>query len=329
MSEPTAIGAAVTGRARDAGGTGLDAPPPSDQEVQAHGGSGAPPRSLARDAWDDLRHSWIFWISLALMLVFVTMAVAPWLFTNKDPYACDANRSVLPPSKDAWFGYDLQGCDVYARSVYGARASIAVGLAATLMALILGAGVGVFAGYYGGFADTVLSRVTDIFFAIPVLLGSIIVLSSFPASDNPSTSTEISKVALAVAILGWTTTARLARSAVIQVKQSDYVLAARSLGASNWRIMRRHVIPNSLAPIIVITTISLGAYIGAEATLSYLGIGLQPPTVSWGIQIAEGQEFIETAPFLVFFPALFLSLTVLAFIMFGDAVREALDPKLK
>lgn len=327
MSEPTAIGAAATGGLHD---PNLRAPDHlTDQEVQQHGGDASPPRSLASDAWEDLRHNWIFWVSLVLMVFFVTMAIFPGLFTSKSPTQCDVSNSVQPPSKQAWFGYDLQGCDVYARTVYGARASIAVGFAASVVALVLGAGVGILAGFYGGITDTILSRITDIFFAIPVLLGSIIVLTSFPSSDNPNTANEIGKVALAVAILGWTTTARLARSSVIQVKQADYVLAARSLGASNWRIIRRHIVPNSLGPIIVITTISLGAYIGAEATLSYLGIGLQPPVVSWGIAINDGQEYIQTSPYLVFFPALFLSLTVLAFIMFGDAIREALDPKLK
>lgn len=327
MSEPTAIGAAVTGSLHDP-----NLRPPgheTDQEVIAQGGAAGPPRSLARDAWNDLRRSWIFWIALTLMLIFVVMAIAPGLFTSKDPTACDAALSAQPPSSEAWFGYDAQGCDIYARTIYGARASIAVGFAATMMALVLGAGLGVVAGFYGGFTDTLISRLVDIFFAIPILLGSIIVLSSFPSDETTPQGVAISKVAFAIAILGWTATARLARSSVIQVKQADYVLAARSLGATNWRIIRRHIVPNSLAPVIVITTISLGAYIGAEATLSYLGIGLQPPVISWGIAINEAQDFIRTDPWMLFFPATFLSLTVLAFIMLGDAIREALDPKLK
>lgn len=317
MSEPTAFGAEVVGQLSDRSGGPED---PQDKERV---------RSLTRDAWDDLRRSWIFWSAFALMFFFVTMALFPGLFTDKSPTDCDAARSVQPPSADAWFGYDLQGCDVYARSVYGARASIAVGLLSTFVALVIGAGIGIMAGYFGGLLDSILSRVTDIFFAIPVLLGSIIILTSFPVTQTTSTNLEITKVAIAVAVLGWTITARLARSSVIQVKNADFVLAARSLGAGNWRIIRSHVLPNALGPIIVITTISLGAFIGAEATLSYLGIGLQPPTVSWGVQINDGQEYIQTYPFLVLFPAIFLSLTVLAFIMFGEALREALDPKLK
>jgi len=326
MSDPTAVGAGITGRLHDPNEPGRLREQGREHEDAENRDD--KPRSLLTDAWDDLRHSAVFWVSLTLVVIFVTMAIFPQLFTHKDPLQCDAANSVGPPSKQAYFGYDIQGCDVYARTVYGARASIAVGFAATIVALVLGAGVGVYAGYYGGVTDTLLSRITDIFFAIPVLLGSIIVLSAFPTNERASQTIAISKVALALAILGWTATARQARASVIQVKHADYVLAARSLGASNWRIIRRHIIPNSLAPIIVLTTISLGAFIGAEATLSYLGIGLQPPLVSWGIAISDGQEYIQTYPNLVFFPALFLSLTVLGFIMLGDAIREALDPKL-
>jgi oligopeptide transport system permease protein len=323
MSEPTAVGAAVQ--------AGLNDPNAKDhfteRERDTKGATRA--RSLGRDAWDDLRRRPIFWIALVLMVTFIVMAIAPWLFTSKDPELCRGELSATPPSSEAWFGYDAQGCDIYARTVYGARASIAVGFVATTFALLLGAGLGILAGFYGGKTDTVISRVTDIFFAIPILLGSIIVLSSFPSSENTPQAAAISKVAFAIAILGWTATARLARSSVIQVKQADYVLAARSLGASNSRIIRRHIIPNSLAPVIVITTISLGAYIGAEATLSYLGIGLQPPVISWGIAINEAQDYIRTDPWMMAFPAVFLSLTVLSFIMLGDTIREALDPKLR
>ena len=319
MSEPTAIGAAAKARTDDH-------IPPGVERVKP---VGERPRSLWSDAWEDLKRSPIFWISLFLMALFVFMAIAPQVFTSKDPTFCDLANSRVSPSGQAWFGYDAQGCDVYARTIYGARASISVGIAASLVALFVGAGIGILAGFYGSITDSILSRITDIFFAIPIILGSIIILTSFPTGANPSQALEITKVSLAIAFLGWTSTQRIARSSVIQLKGADYVLAARSLGASNWRIIRRHIIPNSLAPIIVITTISLGGYIGAEATLSFLGIGLQPPVISWGIQINDAQDYLRTSPYLLFFPALFLSLTVLSFIMLGDRIREALDPKLR
>jgi oligopeptide transport system permease protein len=220
----------------------------------------------------------------------------------------------------------VQGCDVYARTIYGARASIVVGIIATLTAMTLGSAVGVYAGFYGGVVDSLLSRLTDIFFAIPLLLGSIIILTSIPTPAG-SQFFSILKVALVIAALGWTSTARVARSSVIQVKQADFVSASRALGASRTWMIRKHILPNAIAPVIVISTISLGSYIGAEATLSYLGIGLQPPVISWGIAINDAAAYVRSTPHMLFFPALFLSMTVLAFIALGDVVREALDPK--
>jgi oligopeptide transport system permease protein len=283
-------------------------------------------RTLSGDAWDTLRSSWVFWLSLVAIVFFVVVAIAPGLFAHTDPSFCQASLARAKPSSSAWFGHDVQGCDVYSRTVYGARASIVVGTISTLMALVLGAGIGVYAGFYGGLVDSILSRITDIFIGIPILLGAIIILTSIP---TPPTSNflNILKVSLAIAVLGWTSTARVARSSVIQVKQADYVNAARALGASRGWIIRKHIVPNAAAPVIVITTLSLGGYIGAEATLSYLGIGLQPPVISWGIAISDAAPYVRSTPHMLFFPAFFLSLTVLAFIALGDKVREALDPK--
>jgi len=296
----------------------------------APGSPTAPPvgagRTLSGDAWETLRSSWVFWGSLLVIAVLVVMAIWPGLFTHVDPDNCQASLARESPSAHAWFGYDVQGCDVYARTIYGARASMMVGVISTLMALVLGAGIGVYAGFYGGIIDSILSRITDIFLGIPILLGSIIILTSIP---TPPTSKflNILKVSLAIAILGWTSTARVARSSVIQVKQADFVAASRALGASRTWMIRKHILPNAAAPVIVITTISLGAFIGSEASLSFLGIGLQPPVISWGIAIDDASAYVRSTPHMLFFPAAFLSLTVLAFIALGDVVREALDPK--
>jgi len=276
-------------------------------------------RTLAGDAWETLRSSWVFWSSCTLILILVVMAAFPGIFTHGvDPASCLAQRARLAPSAEHWFGYDVQGCDVFARTIYGARASIVVGLIATLTAMTVGAGIGIYAGFFGGIVDSILSRITDIFFAIPLLLGSIIILTSIPTPAG-SEFFSILKVSAALAALGWTSTARVARSSVIQVKQADFVSASRALGASRSWMIRKHIIPNAAAPVIVITTISLGSYIGAEATLSYLGIGLQPPVISWGIAINDAAAYVRSTPHMLFFPALFLSL--------GDVVREALDPK--
>lgn len=287
------------------------------------------PRSLWQDAWDDLRRNPLFIIGSILVLLFIVMAAFPQLFTSIDPRACNLSNSRQPPSADAWFGYDLQGCDVYARTIYGARASILVGIFTTASVMIIGGLIGVIGGYFGGWADSVVSRITDIFLALPLLLGSILILTAFPSTAETPELVVIGKVVLALALLGWTQLARIMRSSVIQVKNQDYVQAARALGASAPRIISRHLLPNSLAPVIVVAMISLGAYISVEATLSFLGIGLQPPVISWGIAINDAAIYVRTSPHMLLFPAAFLSITVFAFIMLGDAVRDALDPKLR
>jgi oligopeptide transport system permease protein len=195
-------------------------------------------------------------------------------------------------------------------------------LIATAATVLIGAAIGIIAGYYGGWIDSVLSRVTDVFFGLPVLLGGIVILTALGAPG-------LWGVIFVLVVLGWVGTARLVRSTTIEAKNQDFVLAARALGASNMRIMRRHILPNAMGPAIVVAVISLGGYVGAEATFSYLGLGIQPPEFSWGSIISDAQSVFFTAPWTLFFPALFLTVTVLAFILMGDAVRDSLDPKLR
>ncbi len=291
------------------------------------GGDVGEARSLASDAWRSMRRNPMFWISASMIFVFVLMAIWPSLFTSIDPTEAVLSKSRAKPSADAWFGRNIQGYDIYARCIYGARSSILVGLLATSGTVIIGSAMGVIEGYRGGWVDAVLSRIGDVFFAIPLLLGAIIILVSLPQAFSSSYILIVLKVAIALIVLGWPSIARLMRSSVIQVKPNDYVQAARALGASPWRVVRSHILPNALAPVIVVSTINLGAYIAAEATLSFLGIGLQPPAISWGIDISSAIVGLRTTPHMLFFPSLFLSLTVLAFIMLGDVVRDAIDPK--
>lgn len=294
-----------------------------------------PVRSLGRDAWEKLRHQPIFWISAMLILILLTMAVVPQLFTffspNPDPYLADQTKIREQPGPDAWFGRDGQGFDIYSRTIYGARASILVGVLATLLTVIVGGVFGILAGFYGKWLDAVLSRIADMFFAIPLLLGGILILYTFPSDYTTPYFLVIGKVVFALAILGWPRIARIMRASVLQVKPNDYVQAARALGASPARIIGGHVLPNAFAPVVVVATIDLGVYIATEATLSFLGIGLQPPTVSWGVMISEASQLglLRAAPHMLIFPSIFLSVTVLAFIMLGDAVRDAFDPKAR
>ncbi|WP_395298570.1 ABC transporter permease [Kitasatospora hibisci] len=285
-------------------------------------------RSLWGDAWRDLRRRPIFLISALLILLLIIMSIFPWAFTDANPRKADLVHDYLkrPDWTDffgaGWFGYDAQGRSIYARVVYGARASITVGIFVTAGVTLLGGLTGMVAGYFGGAVDAVLSRIIDIFFGVPLLLGALVLLNGF-------SSRTVWAVVLALVVLGWTQIARVMRGAVLTVKQADYVMAGRALGAGTGRLMVRHILPNAVAPVIVVATIALGGYIATEATLSFLGIGLQDPTISWGIDIASAQKVIRTAPYVMFFPAAALSVTVLAFIMMGDAVRDALDPKLR
>lgn len=279
-------------------------------------------RSLWSDAWHQLRRNPVFVLSALLILFLVVIAIWPQLIASGDPLRCDLSKSQQGSAPGHPFGYDTQGCDVYTRTVYGARASITVGVCATLGAALLGSALGGLAGFFGGWWDALLSRVADIFFGIPVILGGLVFLSVV-------TSSTVWPVVGFIVLLGWPQLARIARGSVITVKQNDYVQAARALGAGNGRMLLRHVAPNAVAPVIVVATIALGTYIALEATLSFLGVGLRPPTVSWGIDISNAASQIRNAPHMLLWPAGALSLTVLAFIMLGDAVRDALDPKLR
>lgn len=290
----------------------------------APGGAGGtgPARSLWSDAWRELRRNPIFIISGLIIAFLVVISIWPSLIASGNPLDCDLANAQKSSTSGHPFGFDGQGCDVFTRTVYGARASVTVGVCATLGVAILGSVLGGLAGFFGGFWDAILSRITDVFFAIPVVLGGLVLLSVV-------TSSTVWPVIGFMVLLGWPQLSRIARGSVITAKQNDYVQAARALGASNSRMLLRHIAPNAIAPVIVVATIALGTYIALEATLSYLGVGLKPPTVSWGIDISAASQYIRNAPHMLLWPAGALAITVLAFIMLGDAVRDALDPKLR
>ena len=285
--------------------------------------------SLWSDAWGELRRNPLFWIGAVLGVFFIAMALVPQVFARGvDPRSCDLANSQDRPSAQHWFGFDQQGCDYLANVVYGARNSLIIGVIAVLVILLLGVLVGALAGYYGGLTDGILARIADIFYALPLILGALVLLRVGPSTGIPVINSRgPGAVAIALALFGWMTAMRLVRSQVIAVKSSDYVAAARAMGASGRRILVRHILPNAVAPVLVYATITIGVIIAAEATLTYLGVGLQRPAISWGLQIAAGQDSIRSAPHLVLVPSLILTLTVMAFVMMGDALRDALDPR--
>lgn len=288
----------------------------------------AAPLSLWADAWHNLRKQPLFIISALLILAVLVVAIFPQWFTNivpTDQSTCNLANSANGPAPGHPLGFTLQGCDVYARMIYGTRASLMVGVFTTIGVLVIGGIMGALAGYYGGWLDAILARLGDIFFALPLILGAIVMMQLPAFRDNRSVWT----VVLVLVIFGWPQIARITRGSVIENRNADFVTASKALGLSRFKALVRHVIPNSLAPIIVVVSISLGTFIVAEATLSFLGLGLPDTIMSWGIDIANAQPQVRNNPAVLLWPALALCITVLSFIMLGDALRDALDPKAR
>jgi oligopeptide transport system permease protein len=286
--------------------------------------SDAKPRSLWNEAWHDLRKRPTFWIALAVLFVVVLMAIWPTLFTQTPPNdECFLANSNGGPAPGHPLGFTFQGCDIWARIVWGARTSLVVGVLATLIGSTIGLIMGALAGFYGGPLDSILSRVGDIFFAIPYILAAVVVMTLFSQDRNELT------LAFAIGGFAWASTARVVRAEVLRVRQSDFVTASRALGLSRFQTLLSHVVPNSIAPLIVISTLSLAAAIVAEATLAFLGVGLGSDTMSWGNDISQAQSSLRVAPMALIYPSIALTVTVLAFIMLGELIRDALDPRAR
>ncbi|WP_285251351.1 ABC transporter permease [Pseudarthrobacter sp. fls2-241-R2A-168] len=282
------------------------------------------PLSLWSDAWRKLRRRPLFIISALLILALAVVALFPGLFTSVAPNeGCELANSEGGPMAGHPFGFTFQGCDIYSRVIHGTQASMSVGILSVLCVLVIGVTFGALAGYYGGWIDAVLARLGDIFFALPLILGALVITQLPFFRENKSVWT----VVFVISLLAWPQMARITRGAVIEVRNADFVTAAQALGVSRFSALVRHVLPNALAPIIVLATLELGVFIVAEATLSFLGIGLPQSIMSWGNDIAGAQASIRTKPEIMLYPAAALSITVLSFIMLGDAVRDALDPK--
>lgn len=281
------------------------------------------PSNLWRDAWRDLRGRISFWVSAVLILLVLIVAVFPGLFTSVSPTACDLNSSNAGPEAGHLLGFTRQGCDIYSRIIYGTGTSVTVGLIVTVLITGLGLLFGSLAGYYGGLVDSILSRVGDIFFSIPYILAAVVVMSVLAQYRN------VWVISLAIGLFAWPSLARVLRAEIMRVKQADYVTAAVAIGVSRFKILMRHVMPNSISPVIVITTISLSSAIVAEATLSFLGVGLPPSVMSWGNDIGQAQTTLRTAPMALIYPSIALSLTVLAFILLGETISDALNPKAR
>lgn len=256
---------------------------------------------------------------IVIVFLYLVAIFAPWLTTHPYDELTFGARN-LPPSSDHWMGTDRNGRDVFSRLVMGGRVSLATGFAAVLIVMTIGVVLGAMSGFFGGFIDAIIMRTTDILLAIPLILLLITAASLF----QPGLTTTI----FVIGVSSWPGAARLVRGQFISLKGQEFVTAARAIGASPWRIMRNHLFPNSLAIIIVETTLWLSYAILLEASLSYLGLGVQIPTPSWGNMLRDGQgELLAGAWWLTFFPGLAIFITVLAFNLMGDGLRDAFDPR--
>ena len=271
--------------------------------------------------WRHLRRDARAWIGVTAVTAIVLAAIAAPLIAGHDPVRIDLASQLQPPSAGHWLGTDIQGRDIWARLVYGARVSLAVGLISQSIALLLGVTLGLIAGYYGKWIDELVMRLADVTLAFPTLL----LLIAMVAALQPS----LTVVFVTVGVVGWAGMARLVRGQVLVVRQLEFVQAIRALGARDGRIIVRHVLPNVIAPVVIAATLGVAGAIMAEAALSFLGLGVQPPTPSWGAMIADGRDLsqLRNAPWTSVFPGLAIGSAVLGFNLLGDALRDALDPR--
>jgi oligopeptide transport system permease protein len=276
---------------------------------------------MASDVWRTLRANRPALAAAGIIALVGCMALLAPVVQHHDPVAIDLDHTLEGPSAAYWLGTDELGRDQWARLVHGARISLTIGVATQLIAVVLGVAVGMLAGLGGGRTDSAMMRLTDLAYAFPDLLMVILLVSWFGQS--------VSMLVLAIAFVSWTTVARVVRAQVLSLRGEEFVLAARALGASGWRIGLRHLLPNVLGPVIAVATFGVAAAIFAEAALAYVGAGLQAPTASWGRSVTQSFDLLYAAPHLAVTSCLAIALTMMSFMLVGDALRDALDPKTR
>lgn len=282
------------------------------------GADTASPAGPWRQAWQILRRDRAFHIAAPILLFLAAMAIVPSWLTTAAPTDCILSQSLDGPSLTNWFGRDILGCDYYTRTVYGTRVSMSVGLAVPVLSGIVAVVLGSLAGYFGGILDSVIARVTDVAIGIPAILAGIVIISFLPGPGVP-------QIILVLSVLSWPIMLRIMRGSVLEQKEEGYVVAARASGAGVVHILRRHVLPNAIAPVLIYATLYVGTVITAEAILSYMGVGLRLPAISWGLMLSDAAGDMQRAPHLLI-PGAFLVAAVLAFLLLGEALRNALDP---
>lgn len=277
--------------------------------------------SLYKDAWKRLRKNKLAMLGLGIVIVLILIAIFASFIAPYNPIERLKEESSLSPSRVHLFGTDLLGRDIFSRVIYGSRISIVVGVVAVGISVVIGLFLGALSGYFGNIPDAFIMRIADIFFAFPYILGAIAIMTVL----GPG----IVNIFIAIGILGWASFARILRGSILSIKNKEYIEAAKALGASNYRIITKHIFPNAFAPIIVYATMNIGTAIIVEAALSFLGLGVQPPTPAWGKMLSESLNYIDIAPWMMLFPGLAIVITVLGFVLLGDGLRDAFDPRLR
>jgi oligopeptide transport system permease protein len=275
--------------------------------------------SLTRDAFRRLIRNRLAMVGLIVVLVMCVVALfaevlAPYSYTKTN-----FGRLNEPPSAQHWLGTDQLGRDLFSRMIYGARISMIVGLGAQLIVVSIGVPIGALSGFVGGRLDLALTRVIDVMYAFPRLLFVILLMSMLGAG--------LTNIFVAIGLTGWVFIARQTRAQMLAIKEKEFVDGARALGATGWRLLRRHLLPNALTPIIVSVTFGIPEAIFTEAALSFIGVGINPPTPSWGQMVGEGQQYLRTYWHLCVFPSIAIAVTMLSFTFLGDGVRDAFDPR--
>lgn len=278
------------------------------------------PDSILRESWKKFKRNKLALLGVVIILIIILTAIFANFIAPGGYRAQDLSNALQPPSMDHWFGTDEFGRDVFNRVVYGTRTSLLVGFFAVTGALIVGSMLGIIAGYYGRWVDILISRVFDIMLSFPAILLAIAIVAAL----GPS----LINVLIAVGIIEIPVFGRLIRSMVLSIKEEEYVMAARSVGMKDSRILLFHILPNSLTSIIVQGTLSFALAILSAAALGFLGLGAQPPQPEWGKMLSDSQQYIQAAPWTVFFPGLAIMLIIISLNLIGDGLRDALDPKM-
>jgi len=303
-----------------------------DRTVTARRSSGIWRDALGRLMRNRLAVIGGIWVIFLILLAIFGPAIAPWHYDQKDNVAFNlAHGRPAPPFTipNHPLGLDNYGLDIFSKLLDGAQISMSVAFVAQAVVLLIGIPIGALAGWYGGRLDTYLMRFTDVMYAFPVLLLIILLSVAFRDTDFGRALNGLFLVFVAIGLTSWVTVARLVRGQLLSLREMEFVEAARAIGVSGRKIMTRHLLPNAIGPVTVAVTLGIPTAILFEATLAYLGVGVQPPRASWGKMIAEGVNFIRSAPYLTYLPGLMIASALISFTFLGDGLRDALDPKLK